>query len=615
MGSHASVQRRVAAVCVGVDRPGLLRDLNDAAGGAKRFHDWVGEQRRFGVEVLSGPPLTDAAGGSVSRVQVLRAVKEAVAKNVDVLYLYFAGHGIAGGYTETLLLSDAANDPNDAVNIGTAFSDALYCGIAHVVIVYDACRSKPNTPALTAVQGGSIFSGIPKSQRKKHVDTFYACALGESAFETVPAGGNGPPEAFFTNTLLELLRSPKVSMLAIAAQEDGSAVTVIPCAPLERFLENEVPKIAARRVPAFDQSPEVDVLSAMPEYFAVVPAPAAATDDGLLGAPGPAPAAGRSPRKRLSSHVASVVLGVPKTGRPYEPLEDLLQAPEVRDAGPEFHAFIDAAAQAVGRGGYETHTGLSVRGIGVRGVTVSNNPPVTSADSHSPGATHWRIGNQPWDARPGSALVEFEDGSGTVVAVMPGFESTLVVKRGGVQALSYAPTRHTEPHAMYEQFEPRLRAQRMAATALLGTARLHELVRRGGKALADDIRNHKAIDPMLGLLAAYAYRLAGEQKEIESIFGYMANTWSDHHFPPRPVPFDVAMLAGRATRAFAATVPGLAPMCPMLSLGWLDLADRVPGLHPAVLAAGRHRRNSLWTTFEPEGLAMLAEAIRRGELR
>lgn len=627
----APIDRRIGAVCVGVNRPGLLRDLNDAAGGAARFHAWVLRQADCGVDVQA-VLLTDAGNGSVSRVQVLKAVKAAVAANYDVLYLYLAGHGITGGYGETLLLSDAANDPNDAVNVGTAWSDALYCGIGHVVIVYDACRSKPNTPALNAVQGGSIFSGIPRSQRKKHVDAFYACALGQSAFETSAAGGGGPPEAFFTNTLLGLLQAPPPAMLA-TVQHAGRSLSVIPCAPLERFLEEEVPRIAARQSQPFEQSPEVDVLSSMPEYFAVaaaaVPAVAAgraggATRGGIRasassGPSPPAPAAAApapGARQQLARRIAGMAFS--GQGPPSSRLatERLRAAPEVRQAGPLFNALMDAAERAVGRGGYETHTGITVRGSGVRRLIVSNNPPVTAADGTSPDrVTHWRIGQGPWDARAGSALVEFDDGSGAVVAVMPGFEATLVVDHGGLQALSYAPTRHTQVHALYVHKEPRIQAQRMAAAALLGTAQLHELVRQGGSALADEIRQYKAADPTLGVLAAYAYRLAGEQAQVESVLRYMASSFVDAHLPPPPVPFDVALLAGHLTPEFAARSPGIAPFCPLLSLGWLDLADRVPGLHPTVLSAGRHRRQTLWTTFTSEGVALLAAAMTQGALR
>lgn len=80
-----SISRTVAGVCVGVDRPRLLHDLSAAASGAKRFHEWLLEQKDLGVCVES-TLLTDANGAVVTRVQILEAVKAAVKQSCDVLF-------------------------------------------------------------------------------------------------------------------------------------------------------------------------------------------------------------------------------------------------------------------------------------------------------------------------------------------------------------------------------------------------------------------------------------------------------------------------------------------------------------------------------------------------
>ena len=82
-----------------------------------------------------------------------------------------------------------------------------------------------------------------------------------------------------------------------------------------------------------------------------------------------------------------------------------------------------------------------------------------------------------------------------------------------------------------------------------------------------------------------------------------------------PIPFDVAMLAGKLTPRVVKAAPGIAPCVPWLSLGWSLLDDFDVELHPAIIQAGRQRLPGTWTSFTARGIGLLREAIQEGEIK
>jgi hypothetical protein len=55
----------------------------------------------------------------------------------------------------------------------------------------------------------------------------------------------------------------------------------------------------------------------------------------------------------------------------------------------------------------------------------------------------------PTGSRPATVGLLFEDGSGTVVAGLPGFICTIVVDRGLVISVAYAPSRNSPRYSEY----------------------------------------------------------------------------------------------------------------------------------------------------------------------
>lgn len=91
---------------------------------------------------------TDSNGAAVTRRAIFESIRDLVStQQYSQLLSYFAGHGIvlAAG-TETWLLSDAANDPAEAINMLLSAEYARSAGIKHVVLISDACRTSARRP-------------------------------------------------------------------------------------------------------------------------------------------------------------------------------------------------------------------------------------------------------------------------------------------------------------------------------------------------------------------------------------------------------------------------------------------------------------------------------------
>jgi hypothetical protein len=631
--------RSVVGICVGVDKPGLLHDLKAAAAGARKFHEWLLSQRDLGVEVTS--TLFTEETGPVTRRRILDAISDVVKDRAcDALFIYLAGHGVAhSAYEEKLLLSDVANDDAEAINLQIAKQRGKYCGIPHVVIVYDACRSFATTDRLKAVSGGPIFPAGSSTKTGGHVDVFYACAPDESSFEVADSSGAHPDnyKAFFTEVLLDALRHPD-SALVESATFGTKAVEVIPCARLEAMLERQIPRLAAESEPSFDQAPDIDVLSHMPgEFFAVAPARAApgAGQQPTFGGPAGGTAGaifkrapvrrrgqgGSPPRtpKLTSTEVVkwhttqafrqgrAARAPLPKPLRPIERLSGFQRvAADVR--------------QTRGRKGFETHCGFTVIGAPVRRVEVSNNEHCEFVAWESTARErHYRVGAQPWDARGGTALIQFASGGGVALPILPGYVGSVLVRDGQVRAITYGLAEGTREYGDYLRRREELDERRAIATAAASIGKLQELSRQIGDDLADYIRVDKALDPCLGVLAAYSYYLNDNAAQVQSILTWMSGVdvapYEARTQVLMPIPFDVAMLAGRLTPATAWKPPGIAPFCPWLSLGWslLDLFELE--LHPAVVEAGRQRQPGTWTSFTERGIGVLREAMQSKEIQ
>ena len=132
---------RTALVAIGVDKTAsAFPRLNAASLGAQQMADWASQRN------ISHTLLTDQGDSKVRFADVYDAIHQFVQEGVyDQLIIYFSGHGVLiAPDCETWLLSGAPDNPNEAINVAGSIANARTCGIEHIVVYSDACRSIPS---------------------------------------------------------------------------------------------------------------------------------------------------------------------------------------------------------------------------------------------------------------------------------------------------------------------------------------------------------------------------------------------------------------------------------------------------------------------------------------
>src|SRR5436190_11230436 len=173
------------AVVIGVDKAGNLPRLRGAASGAAAFRDWL-KTEGFKTTLLSDAAVPGSA--TVARVtanDVYSAISDRVrAGTVEQLVVYFAGHGYINSYSEFWMLSEAPDNPNEAVSLRESVELAKLCGIPNVAFISDACRSRPDSLGVAGVRGSLIFPNRTGPGAKVgDVDVFLATLVGDTSFE------------------------------------------------------------------------------------------------------------------------------------------------------------------------------------------------------------------------------------------------------------------------------------------------------------------------------------------------------------------------------------------------------------------------------------------------
>lgn len=581
------------AVVIGVNKTGDLPVLHAAASGAREFASWATTQ---GIEVTL---LTDD-NGSVSLGNVKTAIRNYVQQRTfSQLIVFFSGHGVlrAPDY-ELWLLSGAPDDPDDAVNVPGSIWLARNVGIPHVVVISDACRSRPNTSRLSQVQGGVIFPNESPRAPRPAVDVFYAALPGDPALEVSAKDATENYRGLFTDCILKGLNGSVPDLIVnIGHSHLNEEKWVVPSWELKPYLEQEVPDAAASVHIKLQQEPDIRVESHPPNYLAEFTRPSSIT----------------IPRTERPAGAEEVtfrhVLRSLKDDQYFQGhIQDGSLPPNTRAIAErsDMAGAINRLMAVRGRESFETRTGFSVVGTVVERAVVTASACDVFEEN---GAYQIRVHNDADERKARSALLQIKGGFGIPLAVLPGYIGTVVVEGGRVVTVTYLPSRHTPKYAEYEYVADEIEKRRafVAVAARNGSFR----VEGGLEAMegARYLRTLKAIDPTLGLYSAYAYAQAGDLEGIASVFEYMSRE-------PEPVLFDVAMLTNKLdVRSRAGSRPfKVAPFCPMLTQGWA-LVDANEVWLPAVVRRARENlRPGLWTTFGKRGVAKLWSHIEDGDL-
>jgi hypothetical protein len=545
--------------------------------------------------------------------------------NLEQFVVYFAGHGFVNSYSEHWMLSQAPDNPNEAVSLVESVALARQSAIPNVVFISDACRSRSDSLRTERVRGSLIFpNSRSAAATPSDVDQFLATLVGDASWEVPVTESAGAYEGVFTSAFLDAYRRPDATMVRTV---DGKPV--VPNSQLKGYLAREVPRRAQAVSIRLNQRPDSQVMSgdstyighaAVPAPVGAVPTPAtrpAAIEPGRAPAPPAAkPAAWPALAQPTMREVAGAQLqraGVPtgaiESGRPSD--EALSRA--ARSSG--FDSARDTIAQARGLPA-QVAAGCGFAVSGQRLQAVVGGPPLrtdfaNAAEGRPPSALV-EVARLP-EGRPASVALVFADGTGTVLAALDGFIGNVVVDGGGVSSVSYLPARSNWRFDAYAHNEGQIGELHalVATAARFGVFRIEgprETRGRAAAGLADRIRVLKGIDPTLGIYAAYAYADAGIAEQVRSVMNYMRDDL-------RADLFDVALLAGALSGRAPGDPNGPVPLLPMLSQGWGLLRVKDVRLPPPLLAAQDQLRPALWTTLGPVGMRLVAEALRTGRWR
>jgi hypothetical protein len=564
---------------IGIDKVKSLNPLKAAASGAKGMERWL---RLDGYETR----LVTDEHGDVSIGDLKKEVRQLVESNqFEKLVIYFAGHGSMSGSNEIWLLSNAVGDADEVVDVGRSADDSRRGGIKSVIFISDACRTVPQSLAQSRMTGGTLFPN-GEDRLEVEVDRFFATRPGDAALEIALAsqGQSSVMENYvgaFTDALQKIHVDPPKSLVG-TAEVDGSMGAVV----LSRRLRNVLPSLVNERVQdvklSLRQQPQLRLECG---------------DDGYVAKP--IFTKGLGSNRRRSSPVNLVLedaaaerenqlgaITIPGLEVVLENASDLKRF----EAYSETFTVLHQNAFAPSRPG-ATIYGRPVRSIwSSRFAELKSSTEIEAAITLNVGVT-----------RPVSVTVQFWDGSGAVLALLPDYHLTVKVGDSGIAQMTYARTNPTCEDYYNAFVADEIRALRAQASAAVNMG-LFPMDRPQVLEFSHAIRRWKKIDPTLGLYAAIGYAEVGLKSQLHSVLEYMSSDIKGHLL-------DLIILSRSRRRG-----GGVAPFCPMLSQTWAHLENSLMKCPGKIMEAGRHRQQSPWTTFTPEGMKVLREAYKDGEL-
>jgi len=589
--------RKAAAVTIGVDRTGGLDPLKSAARGARDVATWL-ESEGFDVVCL-----TDGPGKSVTSQEVSAAIAKFAAKppTYEILVVYFSGHGQWHTRSDHWLLSGAPINTAEAINVEGAMYTARRCGIPNVVFISDACRTIPKADIDSLVVGVDGFpnNSIPSISK---IDYFKATSESRPAYE-IPI--NGTDHSVLTRAIFSAFENPEPQIVK-QISNGIQMFSVVPNRLLESVLQARVDAI----LDGVDGNPTQDLDTSVPSaddiYIARVrgktatgpgappPFPRKPTTRGPRAVERPGQAAWRRPARIIPGRAAADAISDTLHGR------EQGIAPAHGVSGEE----IASRTPDPATDHFETETGFIIRGARLAEAAVS---PIASGRVDVLNA-----GDPRGDAvivNPGraalSVVVRLRDGRCAVLPALRGYLGHAQFDEDGLANVAFVPSSNNRRWAAYNARRDDI--DRLRALISLAVERNTFRVRSELEAtrLAERIRVEKALDPTLGLYAAYAFAQAGMDAKVRDILSYM-------HDDLDADLFDVMLLSGEAPRRMRASHP--APFCPMLTQGWNLLRAYDVQIPSVLVKASGYLSNSLWSTFTGRGASIVFNAVKSGEL-
>lgn len=577
-----------AAVLIGVRKTGNLPELQAVQTGIQQMAQWA---RLQGIDGARLKILTDESG-EVRIHQITDAIEELVGlSTVEQLIVYFSGHGV-NNRGEYWLLSRAPGNANEAVNVQGSLALAGYCGIGHIVLISDACRTAAEGIQAQHVSGSDIFPNESGTGLEQPVDVFYACARGKPALEVKdPVEAASQFSAIYTETMAECLEG-KHAVVLDYEDEDHSSTGLVRPRKLKDFLRDTVSKRLReklRKAPTINQTPDARIVSDNTWLSRI---PGLSRTDALVEPV--SRSAGINPFTISETLVSHALTGDLHHWRDVLNVAgDLPEASPLKDAAVTLYT-------PFGPSHFETQCGLKLRGGNVSRVHCKG----ARAEILDSDGGIVRIGDM---SKPGTAvLLELRTGTGVLIPAIPDFIAELTFEDNELVNLSYEPSDNTWRWSEYVTRREELRTLRASIAASVGLG-VFRLSGDNALKLARRMQLAKGIDPSLALYATYAYHELQRRDLIKQMQSYLRGDLGFAFF-------DVSLLAGD----LPGDLPGsdrVSPPFPMLSQGWSLLSAFRAKLAGSLQTLRQHLLPSLWTMFDQDGVAILAAAINSGEVR
>lgn len=573
---------RRAAVVIGVDATGGLPPLNAAVTGAAAFAQFLRDDGFDVHEFLS-------SNGPVREGDLTEKLAELIAPgNLNQLLVYFAGHGLMRAGNEIWLLSGAPEDAGEAVTVFECQRAARGLGINNVVLIGDTCRSLPARTQFDNMPGSLIFPNLPPIDSDVTVDTFYATLPGEAALEVPVDHAVSAYEGIFTAALIDVFKNPPPELVVPA-----NGVPVIPNRRLRAYMRAEVNRRAQEAGIRLAQHPQLDIMSDEPWNIGAVRTPVAVPP----ADPPPAQPAIESPPDALRFELQ---------GR------ERVHGDSVNEqAVAAANSRVAASVERQSRDLDLANTGIAVYGPSIDSVAAPLNVGADIDSDHPVGTNSVAVNLG--DRQGATVVLRFANGLGAPVAVLRDYGAHVTVGAAGIEDLRYTPIADGGAFAEFDAERERLTrlralAREAAKGGVLGFTGSREEREEAATSFANQIRMLKSIDPTLGIYAVYAYDAANLPSQVRSVAEIMQADLGIEVYDP-------AMLAGNLWGGRDVTAAaGVVPFCPVLRQGWELLRVKGVALGEPLMAAQPFLTRSLFTTFTSEGVEILAESVRRGEI-
>jgi hypothetical protein len=455
-----------AAVLIGVKKTGNLPELQAVTPSVRQMAKWARSQ---GLDKEHVQVLIDDRG-PVNVQQIKNAIKKLVDRStVEQLIVYFSGHGF-NKEGEFWLLSDAPRDPNAAINVEGTIRLARYCGINHVVLISDACRTAAEGLQALQVQGSLVFPNESVSGTHKPVDILYASARGKPSHEVADSGKAATEavksfSALYTEVLLEYLNGMHQRVLH-RDREDGKEFGVLFLGELADILKKDVPQRLKAKLGGdlkISQYPDDNICRETANaWLARIRFPGRGGRPSRAGRPViPVSRATTEPPFTVSNALFSYVLE--------GDLRKWNEVLGVNEGGAEIASLKRAITTYVAPFGpmhFETGCGFKVRGARVVR-TVQHDVTVELLDA-TEGSVIRVSGVPPCGS---IVLLVLENGSGAVVPALPDFIAALSFDGGQLIDVSYEPSDNSWRWGEYAAHADELRSLRASIAASAAWAR------------------------------------------------------------------------------------------------------------------------------------------------